>query len=103
MTEITRELAAKVLEIVDAGLSKGAGVAKPGEMCVEAAVCFALGLPHSDDPPCVGRGVRAVKMGVNDAIRGTNAERARIMRRVSIAQLGSDVLEEREFAKRMWD
>lgn len=51
--EITREIASKVLEVVDAGLVKGLGQPLPGQMCVEAAVCFAMGLPHSDEPTCV--------------------------------------------------
>ena len=51
---ITIEQARRVLEIVDAGLIKGLGVAEPGKMCVEAAICYALGLPHGDNPGCVG-------------------------------------------------
>ena len=43
MTQITREIAQKVLNTVDAGLTKGIGESIPGQMCVEAAVCFALG------------------------------------------------------------
>ena len=49
----TATIAAKVLETVDAGLCSGVGKPVPGEMCVEAAVCYALGLPHSDNPDCV--------------------------------------------------
>ena len=48
MTQITREIAQKVLNTVDAGLTKGIGKSIPGQMCVEAAVCFALGLPPAD-------------------------------------------------------
>jgi len=44
-SEITREVAQKVLSAVDAGLVKGQGIQEPGKMCVEAAVCYALGLP----------------------------------------------------------
>ena len=51
--EITQEIAAKVLEIVDAGLVGGVGKPVPGQMCVEAAVCYAMGLPHGDEPTCV--------------------------------------------------
>lgn len=49
--EITRAIAIKVRDFVDAGLVQGMGVQVPGQMCVEATVCAALGLPHSDDPP----------------------------------------------------
>lgn len=40
---ITKEIAQKVRDTVDAGLSEGVGKPIPGQMCVEAAVCFALG------------------------------------------------------------
>lgn len=45
---ITRKIAVRVLEVVDAGLVSGVGSPEPGKMCVEAAVCYALGLPHGD-------------------------------------------------------
>jgi hypothetical protein len=54
--ELSEAIAAKVLNAVDAGLVCGMGIQEPGKMCVEAAVCFALGLPHGDNPPCVGEG-----------------------------------------------
>ena len=40
--KLTKEVARKVVETVDAGLCSGLGEPRPGEMCVEAAVCFAL-------------------------------------------------------------
>lgn len=46
--EMTREIAMKVRDTVDAGLVKGQGKPTPGAMCVEAAVCYAMGLPHGD-------------------------------------------------------
>lgn len=49
-TIIDLTIAKKVLKTVNAGLVKGLGESEPGKMCVEAAVCYALGLPHSDDP-----------------------------------------------------
>lgn len=52
--KLTREHAEKINRLLDHGLCAGMGVPIPGEMCVEAAVCYALELPHSDDPPCVG-------------------------------------------------
>lgn len=48
---LNRKIAKKVLEIVDKGLVNGLGVREPGKMCIEAAVCYALGLPHGDNPP----------------------------------------------------
>ena len=52
---INRKVAKRVLEVVDAGLSSGLGNPKPGEMCVEAAVCYALGLPHGDSQSALRR------------------------------------------------
>ena len=66
MTTVTRDVAAKVLDVVDHGLCSGKGEPIPGKMCVEAAVCFALGEPHGDSPSCVGTAVRAVKIKLND-------------------------------------
>ncbi len=88
-TKIDREVAAKVLSVVDAGLSRGLGKPKPGEMCVEAAVCFALGLPHSDDPGCVSSAVRSLKITLNDKKWSSNEARAKGLRRLAIIQLGT--------------
>lgn len=51
--KITLQQAKRVLQVVDAGLCSGIGTPEPGKMCVEAAVCFALGQPFGDDPACV--------------------------------------------------
>lgn len=102
MNNITRELAAKVLEVVDAGLVLGLGEPVPGEMCVEAAVCYALGLPHGDDPACVSRAVRTLKISLNDRAWSSAGARAKGMRRLAIAQLGSaGTIDDTEFAKRV--
>ncbi len=99
---ITQEIAAKVLSIVDAGLVSGVGEPKPGHMCVEAAVCYAMGLPHGDDPQCVSRALRSLKIALNDKRWSSNEARAKGLRRLAVAQLGSrDVLDDREFAKRV--
>ena len=101
-TEITESVARKVLQIVDAGLSKGMGNPKAGQMCVEAAVCFALDLPHGDDPACVSRALRWLKINLNDRDWSSKAARAKGLRRLAVAQLGSrDHLDDREFAKRV--
>lgn len=98
---ITKTVALKVLEIVDQGLSNGLGNAKPGEMCVEAAVCFALGLPHGDDPKCVSPALRSLKIRLNDSHWSSKAARAKGLRRLAVAQLGSlGHLDDKVFAKR---
>lgn len=86
---VTLEQARRVLEVVDAGLSSGLGHPKPGAMCVEAAVCFALGLPHGDNPPCVHPLMRAYKIQINDMSWSSKKARAEGLRRVAVAQLGS--------------
>ncbi len=100
--QITEEIARKVLTIVDAGLVKGVGNPKAGEMCVEAAVCFALDLPHGDDPACVSRALRLLKIALNDKEWSSNAARGAGLRRVAVAQLGSrGTLDDVEFMKRV--
>jgi hypothetical protein len=99
---ITADVAKKVLEVVDAGLANGLGKPKPGQMCVEAAVCYALGLPHSDDPKCVSRALRQLKIRLNDSNWSSNEARAKGLRRLALIQLGSaGTLDDRAFAKRV--
>jgi hypothetical protein len=101
--EITREIAAKVLEVVDAGLVHGIGNPMPGQMCVEAAVCFALGLSHGDEPSCVLPALRSLKIRLNDSSWSSDQERAKGLRRLALAQLGSDGVDESEFHRRIID
>jgi hypothetical protein len=86
---LSEEIARKVLTTVDAGLVKGVGKAIPGQMCVEAAVCYAMGLPHGDEPTCVSEALRKFKIGLNDSNWSSDSARAKGMRRLAIAQLGS--------------
>lgn len=95
--KLTKRQARKVLQIVDSGLVHGLGQPKPGEMCVEAAVCFALGLPHSDTPPCVGKEVRNFKIFLNDCPWSNDAARTAGLRSLAIAQLGSDGIDQAKF------
>jgi hypothetical protein len=100
--EITPAIAAKVLETVDAGLIGGIGKPVPGQMCVEAAVCYAMGLPHSDEPACVAPSLRRLKINLNDKSWSSAAARAKGLRRLALAQLGSaGHLDEPEFARRV--
>jgi hypothetical protein len=102
MIEITEAIARKVLSVVDRGLSPGLGKRKPGEMCVEAAVCYALDLPHGDDPACVSRALRSLKIRLNDSTWSSKEARAKGLRRLAVAQLGSrDHLDDKEFVKRV--
>ena len=96
MYEVNAEIAQKVIDAVRPGLVKGMGEPIPGQMCVEAAVCFAYGLPHSDEPPCVGVSVRSLKIALNDSKWTSNQSRAKGMLRLSVAQLGSDQIDHQE-------
>ena len=99
---LTKAKAKKVLDMVDKGLWKGMGVPIPGKMCIESAVCFAMGLPHGDQPPCVSPIIRKLAICLNDADWSSNAARAQGMRRLAIAQLGTaDAIDDREFAKKV--
>lgn len=83
-------LARKVLSVVNKGLSRGLGVRRPGEMCVEAAVAYASGEEHTDNPSCVHRHLASIKIEANDYFGWhNNKERSRGLRRLAIAQLGS--------------
>jgi hypothetical protein len=102
--QIDETIARKVLSIVDQGLSSGLGVQEPGKMCVEAAVCYALGLPHGDDPGCVAPSLRALKIRLNDSSWSSKQARAKGLRRLAVAQLGSKYnLNEKEFRRRLVD
>lgn len=102
-TEITETVARKVVDTVRAGLTNGKGQPVPGQMCVEAAVCFAMGLPHSDKPTCVSPFLRSLKIAINDASGWTSKDaRARGLLRLSVCQLGSEgVLDEALFRSKV--
>ncbi len=99
---IDREVVRKVVETVDAGLVSGVGKPIPGQMCVEAAVCFALGLPHGDNPECVAPTLRTLKIRLNDSAWSSDQARAKGLRKLAVLQLGTrDVLDEKEFMARV--
>ena len=99
---ITAAVVQKLLTVVDAGLVKGVGVPEPGKMCVEAAVCYALDLPHGDEPQCVTPALRELKIRLNDCEWSSPQARARGLRRLAVAQLGSaGIIDEQEFRHRI--
>jgi hypothetical protein len=98
-TKPTLRHARKIIELLSFGLIKGKGIPEPGKMCVEAAVCYAMGMPHGDQPKCVGSAVRAFKIALNDCEWPSNKARATGMRQLAIAQLGSDNLDQMAFGK----
>ncbi len=78
----------KYNEILSRGLCNGIG-SPDSQMCIEAAVCNALGLPHDDDPKCVTDAVRRYKIRLNDVGWSSVTARANGLRKLGIAQLGS--------------
>lgn len=104
MTTITLGHATRIVDLLTHGLVQGIGIQEPGKMCVEAAVCYALGLPHSDDPGCVSPPVRRLKIRLNDALWSSNMARADGLKRLALMQLGSKgALNDVEFVRRVVD
>ena len=93
------------VEKYDAILAKGLslGLGSPDEqVCIEAAICQVLGLPHGDDPKCVASTVRSFKIRLNDSNWSSPKTRARGLRDLGLAQLGSlGVVEDFEFSTRL--
>lgn len=96
-TVINEAFAQKVLSIVDQGLVAGMGIQRPGKMCVEAAVAYAAGEGHNDNPRCVDFYLSRLKIELNDWGTGygnnngwqSSKSRSKGLRRLAIAQLGS--------------
>src|SRR5262245_13768697 len=74
--------------ILERGLCSGVGK-RDGQMCIEAAICAAMDLPHGDNPSCVNPAVRSYKIALNDANWSTAEARANGLRAIGIAQIGS--------------
>jgi hypothetical protein len=88
-------------QILDKGLSKGLGK-RDSNMCIEAVICTVLGLDHGDDPQCVAKSVRAFKMGLNDSHWSNEIARAKGLRDLGLAQLGSlGIIDDVEFSVRL--
>ena len=59
-------------------------------MCIEAAICYALNLPHGDNPNCVELSVSRYKIVINDSRHWISPQsRAKHLRNLGIAQIGS--------------
>ena len=87
--------------ILARGLSIGLGK-RDGQMCIEAAICAALDLPHGDEPDCVSRAVRNYKVTLNDKNWSNTISRAVGLRNLGIAQIGSkDIVDDKEFTQRL--
>jgi len=100
--EINEPIIRKLLDVIDAGLTSGIGTPEPGQMCVEAAVCYAFSEPHGDKPTCVSPFLWRLKISINDANWSSDQSRAKGLRRLAIAQLGTaGTLDEAKFRDRI--
>jgi hypothetical protein len=102
LTEAKRlEVIEKLKEIIPQGLVYGLGKPKPGELCVEAAICLALGEPHGDQPSCVHQVDRDFAIRLNDSAWSSDKARAEAMLPLAIAQLGTAGKDRTEWVKRI--
>lgn len=100
--EIKEGLALCVLNVVDQGLSWGLGDLIPGKMCLQAAVSSTFGEDRGNRPSCTSPVLHAFQIGLNDAQWSSNEARARGLRRIAIAQLGSaETLDESLFLRKL--
>ena len=99
MNPITETVVRKVLNTVDAGLCSGVGQPVPGKMCIEAVWAFVNGEPLNDEASCKHDAVRKFDITLNDSRWSTNDARAKGMRRLSIAGLGSTEIDGGKFAE----
>ena len=99
--KINESLVTEILHLLSFGLTKGIGNPSPGQMCVEALITQALGEEFSDNPSCVGSEVRKCKIELNDCDWPSNEARAEGMKKLAIAQLGSDTLNQEEFRQKL--
>ena len=95
------EIIPKFDAILERGLCTGLGD-RDGQMCIEAAICAALDLPHGDEPACVDPIIRVYKIALNDKNWSSPQARAKGLRNLGIAQIGSkDVIDGKLFIKKL--
>ncbi len=103
MSEIDFEtVVTKFDKILERGLCKGTGSDPNGSVCVEQAVAIAMDLPFNDNPSCVEPVIATFKRGLNDSRWSSPEARARGLRDLGIAQIGSaGVVDPVEFTKKL--
>lgn len=82
------EIIPKFDKILERGLCSGVG-SPYGQMCVEAAITQAMGLPFNDEPECVTKIIRLFKIEINDKDWSSPQARAKALRNIGIAQIGT--------------
>lgn len=91
----------KLREIISQGLVSGLGEPQPGQLCVEAAICLAMGEPHSDRPSCVALADMTYAIRINDAPWSSPKARADALLPLAIAQLDTAGQDRKEWARRL--
>ena len=99
--QITEESREKLRAIVSHGLVSGLGQPKPGALCIEAAICLALGEPHGDQPTCVAAADRELAIRINDAAWLDAATRAEALLPIGLASLGTAGTDRAEWSRRV--
>ena len=98
---ILEEKRRRITEVVSHGLVVGTGRPVPGELCLEAAICLALGLRHGAQPPCIAEADRRFAIALNDAPWSSPMARAAGMLPLGLAQLGTAGTDRREWVRRV--
>jgi len=106
MTTDYEQVKTVLKQIVPMGLTADIGEAKPGKMCIEAAICFAMGEPHGDEPSCVATQDRLYSITINACQRysgewSTDLARAEALLPLAIAQLGTSGTDRREWIAKL--
>lgn len=92
-----------VLCTVDQGLVRFGcikGRYRPGNLCVQECVSLTLG-NNGYKPPCVGDDVNNFLVYLNDINFRSVEKRTKTLRKLAIAQLGSDIIDQDEFMNYM--
>jgi len=99
---INQDLVNKIHCLLDKGVTPGLSKnPKPGEMCLEQAVCYALGEEVTNKPSCVGEHVRWFVVTLNNCNWSSPSARAEGMRDLAIVQLGSNFLDQNDFTENL--
>jgi len=99
---INQNLVNKIHSFLDKGVTPGLSKdPKPGSMCLEQIVSYALEEEINDKPSCVGKQVRWFVVSLNDCDWSSPSARAEGIRDLAIAQLGSDSLNQDEFRDKL--
>lgn len=92
------ELAIKKLtELASKGFIVGIGTPNPGRLCIESAICLAMGEPHGDTPSCVHLLDRKLAVDLNDFAWASPQIRAQMLLPIGIAQLGTADVDRTKF------